>query len=222
MQTVHLLPLVHHRIPDVLILDQLCLGGLWDNAGYSREIDSPNSDLLVLEPVKNQATSNLTSDIKVVEAAYASKKLSTELSPIAPLIGIGCCWAIVDEAHITLLAIHPTYRRQGLAKAILLELLRCARLRGLQWATLEVRVSNQGAIALYQSLGFQSVGERRKYYQDNGESALILWKKGLQTDTFCAELATWQAQNRLTLQKAGWDLQVTSVTEPDIQKKRLV
>ncbi|MGB3493470.1 MAG: ribosomal protein S18-alanine N-acetyltransferase [Elainellaceae cyanobacterium] len=216
MQTVCLLPLTHCQIPAILGLDQLCLGGLWNDEGYSREIDSPNSDLLILERMTDKPTPRLSLDIdrSDVAAASASQGLSPEVTPstLSPM-GMGCCWAIVDEAHITLLAIHPAYRRQGLATAILLELLHRARLRGLQWATLEVRISNQGAIALYQSLGFQSVGERRKYYQDTGESALILWRKGLQTDSFHADLVTWQSQNRLTLQKAGWNLWVAPIME---------
>lgn len=207
MQTVCLLPLTDRCMAAVLQLDQLCLGGLWDDAGYRREIDSPNSDLLVLEPVEDRSTPGSVSEIN------AEGSFQGEITPLPPLIGVGCCWAIVDEAHITLLAIHPSYRRQGFAKAILLELLRRARLRGLQWATLEVRISNTGAIALYQSLGFQCVGERRKYYQDTGESALILWKKGIQTDRFRAELAAWDAACKGTLRKAGWQLHVAPMPE---------
>ena len=206
MQTVHLFPLSHCGLDAVSTLDQLCLGGLWDTAGYSREIDSPNSDLLVLEPVVDSSTSQPMPDAE-------SASLRNPSAPPSLLIGVGCCWAIVDEAHITLLAIHPMYRRQGFAKAILLELLCRARLKGLQWATLEVRISNKGAIALYESLGFQCVGERRKYYQDTGESALILWKKGLQTDGFRAELTAWNKQNKAALQQAGWQVQTLPASE---------
>ncbi len=136
-------------LPAVLTLDQVCLGGLWTEAGYRREIESPNSDLLVLL-ADNQ------------------------------VIGLGCVWAILEEAHITTLAIHPDYHRQYLGQFLLIQLLQLARHRGLTHATLEVRAANQGALHLYQKLGFQTAGRRKRYYKD-GEDALILWRNQLQT-----------------------------------------
>ncbi|BAU10767.1 ribosomal-protein-alanine acetyltransferase [Leptolyngbya sp. NIES-3755] len=100
------------------------------------------------------------------------------------LIGYGCFWAIVDEAHITIIGIHPNYRSQGLGKLILLALLDRACQREMKHATLEVRISNQSAISLYEKFQFKVAGQRKKYYADTGEDALILWRGGLQTAEF--------------------------------------
>ncbi|MEL6381750.1 MAG: ribosomal protein S18-alanine N-acetyltransferase [Cyanobacteria bacterium J06626_18] len=180
MTSLHCRPLAIADLPAVLKLDQACFGGLWSHEGYQRELDSPNSDLLILETLGTGAL---------------------EQSPT--LIGVGCLWAILDEAHITLLGIAPSQRRRGLGQWLLLKLLHCACDRGLTHATLEVRQSNQKAQALYNKLGFQIAGERRKYYVD-GENALILWRNGLQDAVFRQALQTWTDEWQHKLSQQGW------------------
>ncbi len=90
------------------------------------------------------------------------------------LVAMACSWLIVDELHITLVAVDPSRRRRGLAQGLLAALLRCGRERGATRATLEVGSDNIGAQVLYRTLGFQTAGVRRKYYS-NGEDALIEW-----------------------------------------------
>ena len=160
-------PVVSQDLPNVVTLDHRCFGGLWSEAAYTREIGSPNSDLWVLE---------------VMVPSRSPSRLS----------GIGCVWAILEEAHITLLGIEPADQGQGLGQWLLIELLRAAIARGLSRATLEVRPSNHRALTLYKKYGFDVAGERRHYYPD-GESALILWKQGLQTPNFATVLQHRQA-----------------------------
>uniref|UniRef100_A0A0C1R711 Alanine acetyltransferase n=1 Tax=Tolypothrix bouteillei VB521301 TaxID=1479485 RepID=A0A0C1R711_9CYAN len=148
---------------EMVDLDRLCFGGLWTLDGYQRELDSPNSELL-----------GIFSPVSVVK-----------------LLGMGCFWSILDEAHITILAVHPQHQRQGLGQALLYSLLKLARDRALERATLEVRASNSAAIALYQKFGFQTAGLRRRYYKDNDEDALILWLKDLQHPQFEQILENW-------------------------------
>jgi ribosomal-protein-alanine N-acetyltransferase len=116
----------------VLELDMACFGGLWTLEAYQRELDSPNSVLLGL------------------------------FAPFSPLelLAMGCYWSILEEAHITILAVQPQYQGQGLGQAMLYSLLKTAHDRGLERATLEVRVSNQAAISLYQKFGFKTAGRR--------------------------------------------------------------
>lgn len=90
------------------------------------------------------------------------------------LVGYLCLWEVADELHITNLAIHPAYRRRGLARHLLGGVLADARARGLRLVGLEVRPSNVEARALYESLGFKVVGRRRGYYYDTGEDALVM------------------------------------------------
>jgi len=77
--------------------------------------------------------------------------------------------------HIMNVAVDPDRRRTGIATAMLLDLLARIGDPGARF-TLEVRESNQGAIALYERYGFRAAGRRRRYYRDNGEDAVIMWR----------------------------------------------
>jgi len=90
------------------------------------------------------------------------------------LLGFGGIWLMVDEAHVTTIAVKPGLRDQGLGTALMLELLREARAGGARVATLDVRISNLEVQRLYQRLGFAEAGRRVRYYEENGEDALIM------------------------------------------------
>ena len=82
----------------------------------------------------------------------------------------------VDAWHIMNIAVAAKYRRQGLATTLLNELFQMTEGDSRRGYTLEVRVSNTGAIALYEKVGFRATGVRRGYYTDNREDAVIMWK----------------------------------------------
>jgi ribosomal-protein-alanine N-acetyltransferase len=90
---------------------------------------------------------------------------------------VGYCgmWLIVDEAHITNIAVLPEFRGQKLGEAILRMIMEVAKKRGAKSMTLEVRVSNTVAQSLYRKLGFMNGGIRKNYYTDNYEDALVMW-----------------------------------------------
>lgn len=92
------------------------------------------------------------------------------------VLGYVGMWIVFDEGHITNLATHPQYRRQGVARKLMNELIAASKERGVRYLTLEVRRTNNVAQELYQKLGFVHMGVRRKYYLDNNEDALIMWK----------------------------------------------
>lgn len=186
MFSLELCPLTVDLLPAVVDLDQQCFGGLWTLDGYRRELDSPNSEILVIQP-------------QVQAPDRASR-----------LVGLGCYWAILEEAHLTILAIAPDYQGQGLGQALLWALLASAQRRGLERATLEVRASNQAALSLYQKYGFTEAGRRRRYYPDTQEDALILWRGKLQYPQFVQELERWQESVCDRLQQQGMRLQVAS------------
>ncbi len=93
-----------------------------------------------------------------------------------------------DEAHITTVVVHPQARRQGIGAALVSNLLRTARDVGCNAATLEVRVGNAGAQALYRRFGFAPVGVRPRYYEDTNEDALIMWLHELQSEEVASML----------------------------------
>ena len=84
--------------------------------------------------------------------------------------------AVLDEGYISNVAAAPSARRRGIGRALLKELLRRAETRRLAFVTLEVRESNEGAIALYAGEGFSVVGRRRNYYEHPREDALLMTK----------------------------------------------
>ena len=83
-------------------------------------------------------------------------------------------WLVTTEVHILAIATHPDHRGQGVARKLLEHVLALARTTGCSLATLEVRRSNKPAIALYERAGFKTVHVRARYYQDDGEDALVM------------------------------------------------
>lgn len=94
------------------------------------------------------------------------------------------CWHILEETHITNIAVSPQYRRRGYGEALLERLINDCYKDKVKYITLEVRISNKPAIALYTKYGFNSFGTRKKYYQNNNEDALIMWTKNIFFDEY--------------------------------------
>jgi ribosomal-protein-alanine acetyltransferase len=91
-----------------------------------------------------------------------------------PVAGYACCWVVDDELMINNVAVAAHARRHGAGRALMMHALREGAREGCRTAWLEVRPSNAAAIALYESLGFQVVGRRRRYYSDTQEDALVM------------------------------------------------
>jgi [ribosomal protein S18]-alanine N-acetyltransferase len=112
--------------------------------------------------------------------AYRSELMTNKLAAYlvvraeGRIVAYGGMWLMVDEAHITTFAVHPSWRRQRLGERLLLAFLDLARDRHAREATLEVRLSNLAARRLYEKYGFRPVGVRPRYYSDNNEDALIM------------------------------------------------
>jgi [ribosomal protein S18]-alanine N-acetyltransferase len=175
---VRLTQINRQMLPQIKSIDLACLGDFWSMNAYEREIDSPNSSLIAI-----------VNDENVV-------------------LGFGCLWAILEEAHITILAVRPEYQQQGIGRYLVWGLLREATVKGLEWATLEVRASNLAAINLYESFGFITIGRRRNYYQSSNEDALILWRKGLHLPEFPTMLQVWQQDIQSRLETKGWEIPI--------------
>lgn len=94
---------------------------------------------------------------------------------VGTIIGYGGMWLIIDEAHVTNIAVSPLFRGRKLGELLLLQMMAVAYVEGARKITLEVRVSNYQAQNLYRKLGFVEAGLRRGYYSDNREDALIMW-----------------------------------------------
>lgn len=89
-------------------------------------------------------------------------------------VGYIGCQTVLDEGYITNVAVSPDCRRQGIGRALIAELVSCARAKELSFVTLEVRASNASALALYEGAGFGRVGVRKNFYSAPSEDAVLM------------------------------------------------
>ncbi|TAN30365.1 MAG: ribosomal-protein-alanine N-acetyltransferase [Actinomycetota bacterium] len=101
---------------------------------------------------------------------------------------------IIDEAHITNIAVDPDWQRMHIGTLLMSEIVRRAWNRNIQAITLEVRVSNFKAQRLYQRFGFQPAGIRKGYYQENNEDALIMWAYDIDSGEYHERIKNIEAQ----------------------------
>ncbi len=141
-------------VPRVVQIDQLSFSMPWPEKSYRFEL-----------------TQNPGSRSWVAECA----------DPLQ-VVGMIVLWLIIDEAHIATIAVHPDYRRQGIAASLLATALQSALQSQMAQATLEVRAGNLAAQALYQNFGFKVAGVRPRYYRDNNEDAWIMTLSPLTAD----------------------------------------
>ena len=102
------------------------------------------------------------------------------------VVGYVGIWFMTDEAHVVAVAVLDSWRRFGIGELLLIGALELAFARGSRVATLEVRVSNTGAQALYRKYGFNTVGRRKRYYADNGEDAFVMTTDSIRTPEYQA------------------------------------
>jgi ribosomal-protein-alanine N-acetyltransferase len=140
--------MTHEDMPAVIALEQAAFRNPWSPELLRRELEHDWSTiLLVEEPLPN-----------------GGRKL----------LGLAIFWIVQDEVHVLNVATAPEYRRRGVGRAVMNEVLARGRNRRCTLATLEVRRSNEAAIGLYKSLGFRSVGVRPNYYVDEKEDAIVM------------------------------------------------
>ncbi len=162
-------------IPSVLAIDQLSFPLPWSASSYRYELTQNRNAYFVVAlapepgPARRAAGGWL---------AGLAEWLRGEDEPARPparqVVGYAGFWYIVDEAHISTIAVHPEWRGRGAGEQVLTGLLERALDLGAVAATLEVRVSNTLAQNLYRKYAFEVVGRRKRYYRDNGEDALLM------------------------------------------------
>lgn len=106
------------------------------------------------------------------------------------VVGYAGIWVIMDDAHVTTLAVLPQLRGRRYGEILLLRLIDEAVTRAASWLTLEVRESNVAAQQLYRKYGFTTVAIRKQYYTDNNENALVMWAGNLKGELFRNRIET--------------------------------
>ncbi len=150
--------------------------------------------------IRPMEKADLDSVIEIEQSAYGNhhwpkdsflSELSNDLAKYysvfnkqRELVGYCGCWHILEEAHITNIAVSPKYQRKHIGEALLKTIIDECYKEMVKFLTLEVRVGNSPAIGLYEKYGFKSLGTRKGYYQDNNEDALIMWTENIFYDKF--------------------------------------
>lgn len=152
--TIHVRSMLLSDLAEVLVIDRASFSLPWPESAYRYEIQDNESSIC-----------------QVAELLDAQGNVR--------LVGLVVTWVILDEAHIATIATHPDFRRQGVARRLLIENLKSGLESGVRSATLEVREHNLTAQELYRQFHFEVVGRRPRYYRDDHEDALLMTVKGL-------------------------------------------
>jgi ribosomal-protein-alanine N-acetyltransferase len=121
------------------------------------------------------------------------EEAETSREPIVGFVGV---WLTPDEAHIVTIAVRESHRGRGIGELLLIAAIALATLNEREVVTLEVRVSNQAAQALYEKYGFKMVGVRHRYYSDNHEDALIMTTDPIHSDSYQALFQRLKREHR--------------------------
>ena len=110
------------------------------------------------------------------------------------IVAYGGIWVILEESHVTTIAVHPDWRGKRYGEEMLLYLMHEAAKRGAAWMTLEVRASNTVAQRLYRKYGFATIATRKAYYSDNNEDALVMWAGHLASPVFAGRFEALESR----------------------------
>lgn len=143
---IEVIPMKNSHIDEVLAIEEDCFSIPWTRKDFEREINENKLAIYVV--------------------ALKDKKIA----------GYAGMWHVVNEGHITNVAVCENFRGQGIGTAIIKKLFEIAQEKEMIGITLEVKISNLTAQKLYTKYGFRPEGIRKKYYEDTGEDAVIMWK----------------------------------------------
>lgn len=179
----YLEPMWLDDVSEVSRVERRCFTNPWPESAYRRELKNPAANHYII----------LRARVPQVQAEDREPQSRRFFLPLIrrpepgssdPIVGFAGMWLLYDEAHVTTIAVAPEHRGRGLGELLLIALFEEALNRGAEWLTLEVRVSNTPAQALYEKYGFTRQGVRRRYYSDNGEDAYIMWSPSMRNPQY--------------------------------------
>jgi len=219
-------PMTLADIDSILVIEAQSFASPWSRQSYERDLkENDLSYYLVARQVARPASRPDRLPIELPAAWLASRRAQPPvawyqrlgqaifgprqpLTPPArhsndPIVGYAGVWMMVSDAHLVTIAVAPAHRRRGLGELLLIATLDLSQQLAAETMTLEVRVSNKPAQALYTKYGFETQGRRRHYYSDNGEDALIMTTPLLGSAEFQSRLQTLKA-NLLARLNRDW------------------
>jgi ribosomal-protein-alanine N-acetyltransferase len=192
-------PMHMEDVPEVSKVERRCFTNPWPASAYRRELRNLEHNHYIV--LRGSDAQSVQSRGRFVEE-YADNwrglralgllsftRKNHALPAPQPIAGFAGMWQLFDEAHVTTIGVDVPFRGRGFGEAMLLKLLDEAVRRGANVMTLEVRVSNDSAIRLYEKYGFSVHGIRPRYYSDNGEDAYLMWSPSLRDEDYLATLS---------------------------------
>jgi [ribosomal protein S18]-alanine N-acetyltransferase len=192
-------------IAQVMEIERESFPTMWPPTAYKRELeqnrlahylvvvelnDVPSAGQLFEEPEHHGALGRLFGELRHMLGSEGEEQ---ELPPpeerLELVTGVIGVWMLADEAHIVTIAVRESHRRRGIAELLLIRGIERAQAENQGLVTLECRVSNEPALALYEKYGFDRVGLRPRYYSDNHEDAYVLTLNYVLTRRFVARFS---------------------------------
>ena len=178
-------------VPRVIEIERLAYPSTWPPSAYRKELQENRWAHYIVLRDKRIAEEQMSEPAQERQRRFfpltllpARSSSSVSTPSQTSIIGFAGLWLMVDEAHITTIAMHPDFRHRGLGEFMLVNLIDIAFDINARWVTLEVRVSNYTAQNLYRKYGFREAGLRHRYYSDNQEDALIMWTDEIKSPAF--------------------------------------
>jgi len=198
-------PMTQEDVDEVGQVERLCFTNPWPLSAYRRELKNPEQNYYIVlrddpaaEHMDHDETDARNGQYDLIAPRAVARRprrftfwpLGRRQQNVAPppIIGFGGMWNLYDEAHITTIGVVPDLRGRGLGELLFIAMVDEAIRRRVNWVTLEVRVSNVSAQALYQKYGFTVQGRRPRYYSDNNEDAFIMWSASLKDPEYLRQI----------------------------------
>lgn len=177
-------PMEEGDLNQIAAMEREAFPTLWPPTSYRRELKNRTAEYAVCIRDDEFVMVQPSPSKKSLFRLLGRRNKPQELVHRQLLVGFVGLWYMAGEAHIVSIAVRETYKRKGLGELLLIGSIEMAMRRDCQVVTLEARVSNSPAIALYRKYGFNEVGLRRRYYSDNGEDAVIMTTDRLSSDEY--------------------------------------
>lgn len=207
-------PMELEDIPQVQEVDRESYSLPWPASTYRREImHNSNARYLVVREVRNgeeDQGANREAEqrprLAIPFFRIPSKSNEAKRFRSRRVLGYAGMWIMVNEAHITTVALRSNWRGKGFGELLLASLVELAAEMGADRVTLEVRVSNEVARNLYRKYGFQEEGRRPRYYSDDNEDAFIMTTSNIQDAQYRRQFDSLVTELRNRLQDGGGDI----------------
>ncbi len=217
-------PMTHDDVDEVSQVERLCFTNPWPISAYRRELRNPEQNYyLVLrydpaaDHIEHDESDHSNGEFGLIAPRPVVRKARRfifwpigrrhENATPPPIIGFAGMWNLCDEAHITTIGVIPELRGRGLGELLFIALIDEAIRRRVNWLTLEVRVSNVEAQALYKKYTFTVQGRRSRYYSDNNEDAFVMWSGSLKDSDYLRQV---EDRRRRLAHKMSFDQEPSS------------